>query len=230
MKFLFCRFRICCDCFGRSLSERSSCELPEGGPQSLVQLSSQRQRHANDTEQNVYLPLTTFLDQPMQQESRDNSHRLTSDLPEEPPPAYNDLFPEGYAISLNDSQEITPIQRIASLPENSYDTHTTAVSAQTGTAQSQEVIQSRESFATSQIGQQLSADTESVHASDLDTAPASTNINEGLSNLSEGGDTLSCQEEPLATVVNLNEPDVISNVRVYDPSETSQSLPHRQEH
>lgn len=104
--------RGCCNCFGRSLSERNSCELPEGGPQSLVQLSSQRQRHLNDTEQNVYLPLTTFLDQPISQEnsnaneirendSSNNYSRVarrptTTDFPEEPPPAYNDLFPDNF--------------------------------------------------------------------------------------------------------------------------------------
>ena len=94
------------------MSERNSCELPEGGPQSLVQLSSQRQRHLNDTEQNVYLPLTTFLDQPISQENsnaneiRENDpsnnysrvarRPTTTDFPEEPPPAYNDLFPDNF--------------------------------------------------------------------------------------------------------------------------------------
>ena len=93
------------------MSERTSCELPEGGPQSLVQLSSQRQRRPNDSEQNVYLPLTTFLDQPISPPAtfaanensqldipatNENSTRqvrqFTPDFPEEPPPAYNDLF------------------------------------------------------------------------------------------------------------------------------------------
>ena len=107
------------------MSERTSCELPEGGPQSLVQLSSQRQRRPNDSEQNVYLPLTTFLDQPISAPTNtatnvvsqadipatnDNSSRepirqFTPDFPEEPPPAYNDLFPEGFQ-QLNESQEM----------------------------------------------------------------------------------------------------------------------------
>ena len=106
------------------MSERTSCELPEGGPQSLVQLSSQRQRRPNDSEQNVYLPLTTFLDQPISAPANtatnvvsqpdilatnDNSSRqprqFTPDFPEEPPPAYNDLFPEGFQ-QLNESQDI----------------------------------------------------------------------------------------------------------------------------
>ena len=108
------------------MSERNSCELPEGGPQSLVQLSSQRQRHPNDSEQNVYLPLTTFLDQPISHEfnnatnevrgtearpttsntTRRERRQFTPDFPEEPPPAYNDLFPDGFQ-QLNESQEIT---------------------------------------------------------------------------------------------------------------------------
>ena len=106
------------------MSERTSCELPEGGPQSLVQLSSQRQRRPNDSEQNVYLPLTTFLDQPISPPAtfaaneisqpeipatNENSTRqirqFTPDFPEEPPPAYNDLFPDGFQ-QLNESQEL----------------------------------------------------------------------------------------------------------------------------
>ena len=92
----------------------------------MVQLSSQRQRHPNDSEQNVYLPLTTFLDQPISHEfnnatnevrgtearpttsntTRRERRQFTPDFPEEPPPAYNDLFPDGFQ-QLNESQEIT---------------------------------------------------------------------------------------------------------------------------
>ena len=108
------------------MSERNSCELPEGVPQSLVQLSSQRQRNPNDSEQNVYLPLTTFLDQPISHEFNNATNEVgdtetlpttsntatrerrqfTPDFPEGPPPAYNDLFPDGFQ-QLNESQEIT---------------------------------------------------------------------------------------------------------------------------
>jgi len=127
--------RSCCHCFGSNMSERTSCELPEGGPQSLVQLSSQRQRRPNDSEQNVYLPLTTFLDQPISPPAtfatnessqpdvlitNENSSRqvrqFTPDFPEEPPPAYNDLFPEGFQ-QLNESQEILNTEVSSNSPQ-----------------------------------------------------------------------------------------------------------------
>lgn len=136
------------------MSERTSCELPEGGPQSLVQLSSQRQRRPNDSEQNVYLPLTTFLDQPISPPTtfaanensqldipatNENSTRqvrqFTPDFPEEPPPAYNDLFPDGFQ-QLNESQELATadtssnaLQRSTNEGSNRADTDTIQVEA-----------------------------------------------------------------------------------------------------
>ena len=160
------------------MSERSSCELPEGGPQSLVQLSSQRQRHPNDSEQNVYLPLTTFLDQPISQESAagnevrvtnvstDNSGRerlqRTLDFPEEPPPAYTDLFPDGFQV-INDIQEMASadIVTFPILPSSSNNdnianiTSSVADSGQTEMQRNRTIpIQNHNSLESSQLAQE----------------------------------------------------------------------------
>ena len=106
------RIRKCCASV--SASANSSCELPEQHqhqPRSLVELN--RQRHLRETESNIYLPLTTFLDQPMHQGGQQpqpqphqypQGHQQTTEVsrgrglppPEEPPPAYDDLFPENH--------------------------------------------------------------------------------------------------------------------------------------
>ena len=119
-------------------------------------MSSQRQRRPNDSEQNVYLPLTTFLDQPISPPAtfatnessqpdvltvNENSTRqvrqFTPDFPEEPPPAYNDLFPEGFQ-QLNESQEITtaeassnPLQLMSSEGSNQIHSDMVQVDANT---------------------------------------------------------------------------------------------------
>ena len=84
--------RKCCQILSTSGSGLS-CELPEGHhaqPRSLVELD--RQRGTRETEDNIYLPLTTFVDQPIV--GRGRGHVTTSIPPEEPPPAYDELFPE----------------------------------------------------------------------------------------------------------------------------------------
>ena len=137
-----------CCWFKQRRSERTSCELPEGGPQSLVQLSSQRQRHQNESEQNVYLPLTTFLDQPISQDSSHLSadreinisadytprqaYQHATDFPEEPPPAYNDLFPEGYRDTSESLENLTTQDTAHSIQSVPLDSSTNIVSEPTG--------------------------------------------------------------------------------------------------
>lgn len=137
-----------CCWFKQRRSERTSCELPEGGPQSLVQLSSQRQRHQNESEQNVYLPLTTFLDQPISQDSSHLSanreinisadytprqaYQHAADFPEEPPPAYNDLFPEGYRDTSESLENLTTQDTAHSIQSVPLDSSTNIVSEPTG--------------------------------------------------------------------------------------------------
>ena len=69
------------------------------------------------------MPLTTFLDQPISQDSSHLSANIeinlpaeytprqayqhTTDFPEEPPPAYNDLFPEGYHDTVESRENLT---------------------------------------------------------------------------------------------------------------------------
>ena len=134
------RIRKCCASV--SASTNSSCELPEQHqPRSLAELN--RQRHMRETESNIYLPLTTFLDQPMQQESQQQHQVQHPQLPaysqgdphphlqqerqqatmevgrglpppEEPPPAYDDLFPaENHTQTL---PEIRVLDRSSSSP------------------------------------------------------------------------------------------------------------------
>lgn len=83
------------------------CILDQPVIHSLAELSTQR--HLHPAEQNIYLPLTTFLEQPL----RDQQHVQQQegyfigaevllegagfDYPEEPPPAYNELFPQNSA-------------------------------------------------------------------------------------------------------------------------------------
>jgi len=86
---------------------------------SLAELSSQR--HLHPAEQNIYLPLTTFLEQPIrdqQQRQQQHQHQQQEgyfigaevllegagfDYPEEPPPAYSELFPPRSAESVPES-------------------------------------------------------------------------------------------------------------------------------
>ena len=90
---------------------------------SLADLSSQR--HLRPAEQNIYLPLTTFLEQPMrdgtqppvqqQQQQIQEAYLIGaevlletgggSDYPEEPPPAYSELFPHTLPSELNTVRE-----------------------------------------------------------------------------------------------------------------------------
>ena len=86
---------------------------------SLAELSSQR--HLHPAEQNIYLPLTTFLEQPIRdqhQQQQQEGYFIGAevllegaglDYPEEPPPAYNELFPQG-----STSAEIEASPEIAS--------------------------------------------------------------------------------------------------------------------
>ena len=90
---------------------------------SLADLSSQR--HLRPAEQNIYLPLTTFLEQPMrdgtqppvqqQQQQIQEAYLIGaevlletgggSDYPEEPPPAYSELFPHTLPSELDTARE-----------------------------------------------------------------------------------------------------------------------------
>ena len=101
---LLIKYRRVRKCF-RAASSPSSCELPEQHqPRSLAELS--RQRHLREPESNVYMPLNTYLDQRNGRgrayeegphhhtESTLQGRNLHIDLPEEPPPAYEELFPD----------------------------------------------------------------------------------------------------------------------------------------
>ena len=86
---------------------------------SLAELSTQR--HLHPAEQNIYLPLTTFLEQPIrdQQQLQQHHHQQEGyfigaevllegaglDFPEEPPPAYSELFPPA-SVEMEASPEI----------------------------------------------------------------------------------------------------------------------------
>lgn len=84
---------------------------------SLAELSTQR--HLHPAEQNIYLPLTTFLEQPIrdqQQVQQQEGYFIGAevllegpglDYPEEPPPAYSELFPQNSA-SAEMALEIDP--------------------------------------------------------------------------------------------------------------------------
>lgn len=93
------RNRKCCvRSASNSEDPGSNCDLPENQqPRSLMELN--RQRHLRQSEANIYLPLTAFVDQtsvqlpPTSSETRlpaSDGHFLPD---EEPPPAYEELFP-----------------------------------------------------------------------------------------------------------------------------------------
>lgn len=111
------RRRRCCGC---PLSPTTSCEFPDQPViHSLADLSSQR--HLHTTEQNIYLPLTTFLEQPIiinnanQSAGPQETYLIGAevlvegggDFPEEPPPAYSELFPHAVELGQPASESET---------------------------------------------------------------------------------------------------------------------------
>ena len=85
---------------------------------SLAELSSQRQLH--QAEPNIYLPLTTFLEQPMRHQQQQQLQQQEGyfigaevllenaglDYPEEPPPAYSELYPLPNVSNVEEEVEI----------------------------------------------------------------------------------------------------------------------------
>ena len=94
------------------------------------------------------MPLTTFLDQPISQDSSHLSanrelnisadyatrqvYQHATDFPEEPPPAYNDLFPEGYRDTNESLENMTPQDTTHSIQSVPLDSSTNIASEPTG--------------------------------------------------------------------------------------------------
>ena len=94
------------------------------------------------------MPLTTFLDQPISQDSSHLSanrelnisadyatrqvYQHATDFPEEPPPAYNDLFPEGYRDTSESLENLTTEDTAHSIQSVPLDNSTNIASEPTG--------------------------------------------------------------------------------------------------